>query len=98
MISITVSCQSGSRSFKPVRGKLRGPKLVICTSTEKSINVRPTARFSTRLKRNKIFSFNSTADVAFSPGEKEIYRTSASLSYEYVGSCIILYDPSNECA
>ena len=36
-------------------------------------------RFSAQLKRNRILSFNSTAVVAFSPGENEMYSTSAEL-------------------
>ena len=72
--SITVSCQSGSNSFNPVNGKLRGPRLVISTNTEKSIKVKPIARPSARFIRSKILSVNSTAVVAFSPVKKEIYH------------------------
>ena len=44
----------------------------VCTSTEKSIKVRPMARCSSRSKRIRMLSFNSTAAVAFSPGAKEM--------------------------
>jgi len=80
MMSMTVSCQSASNSCRPLSGKLRGPNLVNWINTEKSISVKPTARFSARLKRSRMLSFNSTAVVAFSPGEKAIYSTSTSLS------------------
>jgi len=36
-LNFTVSSHSGSRSCKPLNGKLRGPNCVICTNTEKSI-------------------------------------------------------------
>ena len=65
MISMTVSCQAGARAFKPLNGKLRGPSGVMCGNTEKSIRVRPTARFSVRLKQSKIFACSSTAAVGF---------------------------------
>lgn len=55
------SCQPGSRSANPLSEKLRGPSSVKCTNTEKPISVRPMARFSSRLKRRRMLSFNSTA-------------------------------------
>src|SRR5687768_15172202 len=56
--------------------------------------VSPTTRRSARLTRNRSWSF-SIIPVAVSPGANEMYRTSASSSYVYVGS-IIASPPRDE--